>query len=614
VHTRDRFWLIILAVLFSCGLAASWHRWANPVIDSGREMNQPLRIDQRETLYSEVGHIYGPFSPWFHAALYRAFGPTLNVLYADGILSAIVILALVYGLARRIMDPPAAATTTLLVMWLCAFKASGNYIFPYAYSALHGTLFGLITLALCAAALERASVPRFAVAGLAAGVTILAKTEMGLAALCAGVAAAVLAGSKDPASDEKDPAVQYASIFLAAAATLSGAVYALIVAHVGWRTLVFDNWLLVYNLPAPLAYFNRGISGFDRPLASFLGMLIATAKLAIIAAIVGSISVLTVAPRSSASRARIVLVAALAAGAVLSLTTGLDWDRGPFLAMPVGLGVLLMLRGRVISLDPAADTTRVRIVMLYSVFALAQLARMVLHVRSGGAYGSFLLPVSIVVFTYLWVGPFAGSIPDPAARRRAASLALGLLLATALGTAVVLGYRYRRSNTVEISTARGTLFAPPDVARAWNEALAYIDAHTRLGDPIVVLPEGTSLTFLSGRRNPLREEIVTPGFLDRAGEARAIQQIDAAEPPLILIVNRPTREFGAEAFGRDYDRDLMRWITGRYRPCAAFPSDSAGLEVGDVRFFVHAYCRATIYGSNIWRRRQSISMGTSTGS
>ena len=83
-----RLWPLLLAASFAFGLAASWERWANPVIDGGREMNQPLRVASGETLYSEVGHIYGPFSPWLHAALYRAFGPSLNVLYADGIVSA----------------------------------------------------------------------------------------------------------------------------------------------------------------------------------------------------------------------------------------------------------------------------------------------------------------------------------------------------------------------------------------------------------------------------------------------------------------------------------------------------------------------------------------------
>jgi hypothetical protein len=565
----------VLAASFAFGLAASWLRWTNPVIDSGREMNQPLRLAHGETLYSTVGHIYGPVSPWLHAILFRVFGPSLTILYADGIVCAIAILALVYWLARRVMDPLPAATGTLTVMWLCAFKPAGNFIAPYAYSALHGTLLGLAALALSVRALERPSIARFAAAGLLAGVTLLTKTEMGLSAVCAALVAAALAESSGRQR------VQFAATALLVSLGVAFAVYTEIAARVGWRVLVDDSWLLVYNLPQPLRYFNRGISGFDHPMASLARMVTAVVKLGILAAIVGSSSYLIAGPRADAPRARLILGAALAAGVVLSLTTGLDWDRGPFLAMPFVLAVILVLRGRIV---------RDRVVIVYAAFALAQLARILLHVRSGGAYGSFLLPMSIVVFTYLWVGPFAGSLGDPSARRLAALLAIGLLIAADAGTAVVLAQRYRYSNTAEISTARGKLIVPPDVASVWNQALAFIDSRTHPDDPIAVLPEGTSLTFLSGRRNPLREEIVTPGFLDAAGEERAIRQIDDNSTPLVLIVNRPTREFGAEAFGRDYDRTLMAWIESRYRPCATF--GPSGLEVGNARFFVRAYCRA----------------------
>jgi hypothetical protein len=234
---------------------------------------------------------------------------------------------------------------------------------------------------------------------------------------------------------------------------------------------------------------------------------------------------------------------------------------------------------------------RDRVVVLYALFALAQLARVLLHVRSGGAYGSFLVPMSVVVFVHLWVGPFVRALPGPAVRRTAAALVIALLLIGAVATAVVLGYRYRRSDTVRVSTPRGTLIAPPATGHAWNAALAFIGARTRPGDAIAVFPEGTSLTFLSARRNPLREEIVTPGFLDPAGEARAIRALDESDTRLVLIVNRATREFGAEAFGRDYCQTLMRWIANHYTPCATFGAQDPRLQVGDTPFFVRAYCR-----------------------
>ena len=191
----------------------------------------------------------------------------------------------------------------------------------------------------------------------------------------------------------------------------------------------------------------------------------------------------------------------------------------------------------------------------------------------------------------MYVSTCAPRSRDGRAARAARTIALALIAVAAIANGAALGYRYRTRNTVAISTARGTMIAQPDIGQAFNEALAYIDRHTEPGDAVAVLPEGTSLNFLSGRRNPLREEITTPGYLDAAREARAIRQLDDAHTSLILILNRPTAEFGPAAFGRDYCQQLMRWIEAHYTVCAIFgPVKDPNLEIGDTPFFVRAYC------------------------
>jgi hypothetical protein len=575
-QARDRRWLIVLAAAFAFGLAVSWHRWSSPLIDTGREMNQPLRVAQGERLYSDVRHIYGPLSPWLHAGVFRLFGPSLNVLYADGIATALLILALVYWLARRIMDADAAAIATLSVMWICVFKPAGNYILPYSFNALHGTALGLLTLAILTPALEtsRGSLARFALAGLVAGLTVLAKTEMGLAALAAGLWAASVVKA-----DAARHRFAIGAAFAGVALGLAFGVYAVIASHVGWSTLIADSWLLAYNLPAELAYYNRRIAGLDRPLLSIGRILIAAIKLAILAMVAAAISELIAVARDR-RRAWIVLAAAVVFAALLSVTTGLDWDKGPYLAMPLLLVAML-----------AVPRTQTPILTTYAAFALASLARMILHVRSGGAYGSFLLPMSVVIFTYLWTGPFTDLLDEPRARRIFRRIALALMLIVAVASAAILAVRYRKTNTGTIETARGTMMAPADVAQAWNEALAFIDQRTRPGDAVAVMPEGTSLDFMSGRRNPLREEITTPGYLDSAGEQRAIRQLQEARTSLILITDRLTEEFGPAVFGRDYCRRLMQWIDAHYALCATFgPRKDPALQIGQKPFFIHAYC------------------------
>jgi hypothetical protein len=286
------------------------------------------------------------------------------------------------------------------------------------------------------------------------------------------------------------------------------------------------------------------------------------------------------------------LLVALVILAVLGVTTGFDWDKGPYLAMPFLLaGLIWMERLRLNDPDPLR-ATRARLLILYAAFALVSLSRMILHVRSGGAYGSFLGPMSMVLFTYLWAEPFGDWLEASGAGRAGATIAVALILIDVVATAGILSHRYRTRYQTRIVTSRGTVIAEHDVGQAWNEALAFIAARTQPSDFVAVMPEGTSLDFLSGRRNPLREEIVTPGYLDGPNEARAIAQLAASGAPLVLITNRPTGEFGATAFGRDYARDMIRFIESRYEPCAMFgPKKDSGLQIGDRPFFIKAYCR-----------------------
>jgi hypothetical protein len=609
---NDATWAIGLAAAFLLMLVVSWQRWADPVVDIGREMNQPLRLLNGESLYSDIRHIYGPLTPWLHAGLYRLFGPSLTILYVDGIVCAVVVMAVVFWLARQIMGPAASGAATLHVMSLCVFKPAGNYILPYSYNSLHGATLGLITVAMLVTTVKRMSRPAtssrasviafhgaFAGAGVVAGLATLAKTEMGLAAMTAGVASAVVA-----AYPNARRAFWLALAFCAPAAVLTLVVYSLIAARVGWPALLSDSWLLLYNIPPELTYFNKQISGLANPARSIERMLIATVKVVTLGAIIAVISSVAARPKPrfrSLARAqdpallsspRRLLAVSLGLLVVMAITIALDRDKGPYLAMPFLLiGYLAMLT---VSLrrQGAAPDVSTKVLFVFAVFALASLARMILHVRSGGAYASYVLPMSIVVFTYLWVGPFARSFRDARAANIARTIAVSLIALSAVINSAVLAYRYQTRNTVPISAARGTLIAEPDMGQAFNEALDYIARLTDRDDAVAVIPEGTAIDFLSERRNPLREEIITPGYLDARGEERAIEQLRDAGTALILIPNRPTREFGPAVFGRDYCRRLMQWIEANYSTCSIFgPVKDNNLTIGDPPFFIRAYCR-----------------------
>src|SRR5262245_12845540 len=135
-----------IIILFIIMLVASWQRWTQPLIDHGREMNLPARILAGERIYNDVQVLYGPFAPQFNALLYRIFGTHLWVLKAAGAVCAILILLMIYRLARALMSDWESFLVAGLALVLCALKSTANYIQPYTYAALYGVVFALGSL------------------------------------------------------------------------------------------------------------------------------------------------------------------------------------------------------------------------------------------------------------------------------------------------------------------------------------------------------------------------------------------------------------------------------------------------------------------------------------
>jgi len=639
INRRDLPWVVFIVVSFAVGLAVSWERWGNPLVDCGREMNQPLRLVRGEMLYSAVRHIYGPLSPYVNAMLYRVFSPSLGVLYADGIVTSIVILALVYWLARRLMGPVASTAATLSVMWLCAFKQAGNYVLPYSYSALHGSALGLVSLALLIRFLElrgaehspaseepqvrdsRAAARRanlfLMFAGITTGLATLAKTEMGLAALCAGVIAVVL--SCYPNSRR---APVFGVIFIAPVALLVVGVYGYIGTVVGWQTLADDSFVFLRHLPPDLVYFNKRVSGFDQPFQSVVQMFGAAARLGSLAVTIAAISMLLTrrtnepvparvsigeftvsdAGRASYGQIWLLLAASLLVFILIPFAGSLAWETGPYLAMPLlllGLLAIEFVRHRR-QLSRGIFNPKTVVLMTILVYALASLARVILRVRSGGAYSSYLLPASVIIFTYAWAQPFGNLFRESRTRNVARNIAVGLILADAILTAGLLSVRFRDKNTYALNTDKGTIIAIPDVGQGMDEAITFIKRETSVGEPVAVMPEGSSLDFFTDRVNPLREEITTPGYLDLAGEQRAIEQLKQSNTRFVFVTNRPTSEFGPKVFGKDYCQVLMQWIDENFEECAIFgPDHDPNLQIGDKTFFIRAYRKRTVLGTQV---------------
>jgi hypothetical protein len=286
----------------------------------------------------------------------------------------------------------------------------------------------------------------------------------------------------------------------------------------------------------------------------------------------------------------IALGGALLVVLTIRLIVGEEWDGSPMRALPflsLGMMVIGWKRWNRKNGDGAA-------LFIIAVYSLAILARVALRVPSGGAFGGFFLPTSLILFCYLFlreapevVGRWARDIYVERRTRLIGAWMLGALL---LATSVVYGARYRFNFNYELKTLRGDLFVRRPIGEAFREALDFIAERSTPADAIAVLPEGSDLAFLGQRRMPLRLQIFHPGFLDEQGERAEIARLQSSRARYALIVNRSMHEFGADVFGRDYFPTLGRWIDENYRLVKVCgQSEDERLQIGDRVFFIKIF-------------------------
>jgi 4-amino-4-deoxy-L-arabinose transferase-like glycosyltransferase len=591
---------IAIALVFLAMLAVSWRRWTSPIADSGREMDLPPRLMNGEMLYRDVHYLYPPLSPYFNALLYRLFGSHLDALMLSGIICAALVVALCYRIARRLLSPVEASVATVGIIIWCVFKPAGNLISPYSFAALHGMMLALATLLFSLRYAEGVQSSAFRLrlnldlilAGASIGLAAITKQEFALAG-----AATVMATILFLHWRRWKAAITSLLVAAVPAMLIALPVYAWLFKTAGYETLVEDCHLFYTHLPASLVFYNSHRTGLDRPLFSLAQMLGAAA---VSTAAASAIVLFSDRTRKLLRPALVIFACALLSVFVIKLVTGKYWDGSPLRALPLMLlGILVRSlvrspafrrngsRSRPIPPEGGTtnETTNVFIIAAYS---LAILARVALRVPSGGAFGGFFLPTSLIVIFYLlvcvlpyWIDRWTS---DEVSADRARRIGQGLFILMLVATAVVFSVRYRKNFTYEIEAARGHLFVPRASGPAIEEALQFIELETQPGEAIAVLPEGSDLAFLSNRAMPLRHQILIPGLMREQDELAAIATLRRVR--YVLIVNRPMREFGKEAFGRDFYTRLGESLAREYQLIKICGAAEPTAEIGAPRFFI----------------------------
>ncbi|MEQ1604026.1 MAG: glycosyltransferase family 39 protein [Pyrinomonadaceae bacterium] len=583
----------LLVLTFLTMLIVSWQRWTSLITDLGRETDLPVRLLNGEMLYRDVHYLYAPLSPYFNAFLYGVFGANLNTLIVSGVIFSILLAYLTYRICRKLMPPLESSIAVSFVIVLCVFKPNGNLILPYSFGALHAAVFSLVTVLFTLRYAENRKNLELVIAGIFIGLAGVTKQEFAFAGALTPTLYLIYLYRRNIA--KLASGVAYTAI---PAVIVACPVYALLFANIDWKILINDCHLFYTNLPESVIFYNRFRSGTNYPLASFVQMIGAAAVSVDFVSLLIFFSL-----RVWKLRRKLLLIigiSTLIAAIVLYFSVG-QWDGTPLRALPFFLAGIIFIGWRRRNAATENDTSAEidgtgGAIFIVAVYSLAVLTRVILRVPSGGFSGTFFLPASLSLIFYallrelpFYVGKWTR---DELSGIRAKYITRSFCIAAVVVTMISFGYRYRSKFVYEVSAVGGTVIVEKETGSVIAAAMKFIEANTAPNDVIEVVPEGNDLAFLTNRRINFRHQVLIPDFLSQQDELDAIEALKRGNVKYVFVTNRPMREFGVVAFGKDFYQTLGGFITENYRLVKVFGvPDGPEPEIGDPRYFIKAYER-----------------------
>jgi hypothetical protein len=553
----------IVAVAFTL-FWLTWAHWGSIQVDCGREVYVPYQILRGKLLYRDLWYPYGPLEPYISALLLKLFGEHLNVLYFLG-LSLVIACALVLFDLGKLVAGRAVGLTVGLALLLWGFNFTiFNYIFPYTYSAPMGMLFSLICLFLTLRHVLDGRSLMFA--GLAAGLTLITKQEMGIACyiMLAFVLLAEIVIQRSVRGLLSDVAACAPGLLLAAAVYgwFFWKVTPEVILHANWQFAPGSYFLRTYGARASA---NIGLRFVPSELLSLIvngaGALLAWVFLSkvgrnlkrwsffIIVAFLATILALVHYSAAPFGRANNV------AWYVLLFPRGMFFIGCAFFAYAMN-----QLRRKPCERGLLAESTLGFFALLCAIRVMAE--------TSPFEYSVFYTVPLFLVFIIAISRCMAMAAPSLPLERRCVFVNSLLAAEIILFAAVVLPIRSGR--TTKFESGWGAIYLTADNARTARQILDFMLQQKQDGRRVVLVPELPIMYAFAASEAPSRWYSVVAGYMSPDQERGYVTELGRARPDYVIYCDRPLTWNWNPVFGRDYDRAVYEWMDTNYKVVGEF--------------------------------------------
>jgi hypothetical protein len=589
VETREALpGIALLVLLAAIRMCWSWAGWGDLSVDAGHETYVPMVLAEGKLLYRDVWYHYGPAAPYLNSYLFRVFGVHLSVLYFAGSFAAVG-SAIFLFLSGIEMGYALAGWIAGAVLVLEAFEPGiFGFPLPYSFASVYGCLVACVLLwALLRSLRLLNSGWIFTGAGLA-GLGLLLKLEYGIACYSAVGISIVFRALKGKSLRRSLvdglailPSVALCIVVIHWMVSIRGIEFITQENIMSWPTSYFMKtygavWLaktgFALNRQAWVEVGKQTI--FLAGIFYFVYRIFSNTKQDLregiirLSLLVGLIEFYRVfvnpgnpyeiLEAAFFPRAMVLYVVIGAVASLWRLLRG-GWNQElAGLAMAFGFASVLAWRTL---LRTTPDE--------YSIY------------YNGPVVLCYLIATNRIVAGVGAKGHSSGR------QKAVAFLCLACLFTVAARAALMSVYGPK---LVALQTERGALRVPEAVARNYEAGVAFLKQKYSEGETVLIVPEDTTMYFLSGTHAPTRVYIFTPGVVSPGRMTKEIvQEIDEKRIRYLLWSNRTFAEYGVPFFGQDFNKELASALKERYEEVGPLVP-SAGADGGLAFTF--------------WRRRQ----------
>lgn len=577
ISKASSIWMpVFLMGMFILGLMFTWLKWSDILIDFGRELYVPWQINSGKVLYKDIAHLFGPFSQYANALIFKLFGASYLTIAAANVAILAFFVAVLYSIIKKTCSQLTAfisCSVVILVFSFPQYLTVGNYNFvsPYSHEATHGLVLSLLMIH----QLWRFAVNKFKrnllLAGFIFGLIFLTKIEI----LFSGsmVVSVYFFLNWLNCKDVKETLKKFGLFF-------AGFIIPIFIFWLYFLSVmplkqslvaVCGSWVgFMGAADIANSKFYLANMGLIKPLGNLVKIIWETMIIMlVIAVIIFLCHSIKKYKKEVIYVGLCVVLLVIIIFAVVFINPHTIGKSLPVLSLAA---VIFLFYSYLAIMKKDKGKANAYIPMLlWSVFSFGMLYKMLL---SGKVYhyGFFLALPSVVLLVSMLVWYLPEWLNKKFLERSIFRSVMVIIIVICCAIFVQTSRKYYQDKTFSVGTGKNRILAydPMIDSRGlmFDYTVKWINSHFGENETFVVIPEGAMLNYLTKRINPTPYINFMPPEIRIFNEDVILDNFKKQSPDYFVAIYKNTADYGVNFFGQDigYGKKITDWVQGSYAP------------------------------------------------